>query len=198
MKYSYKVVTFLAFFLLITANLQAAASDWEADKAHSRFGFEARHIFSSVYGYFEEYTADVKFDPDKLDQSSMNFNIAVKSVQTFIGKRDNHLRSPDFFDVKKFPNITFVSTSFNKVSDERYDVAGMLTIKDVSEDIVLPFTLLGFADNPLDPKKQIAGFGARLTLDRLHYNVGNGKFFKMGIVGQDVQVIISLELLRDK
>ena len=71
-------------------------------------------------------------------------------------------------------------------------------IKDVTKEITVPFTFLGVKENPMDPKQMVAGYEGKLTLDRLAYNVGSGKYFEMGVVGRDVDVILTFEVLRDK
>jgi polyisoprenoid-binding protein YceI len=84
------------------------------------------------------------------------------------------------------------------VKDNQYTVDGTFTIKDVSKELSVPFIFFGKKDFPFDKKLEVAGFEARMTLDRLAYNVGSGKYVKMGVVGQEVDVLISMEVLRKK
>ena len=127
-----------------------------------------------------------------------DFMINVNSVDTKEGKRDTHLRSPDFFDAGKYPLITFKSSEVLHAGGNKYIVEGILTIKNVSKKQALEFVYHGQKDNPLKSGELVAGLDARLTLHRLEYNVGDGKFYKMGVVGKDVDILITLELLRDK
>jgi polyisoprenoid-binding protein YceI len=138
----------------------------------------------------------VYFDPGNLAKSKFDFVINVDSVDTKIGKRDTHLRSPDFFDASKFPVMTFKSSSVTSGGDNKYIVNGVLTIKDVSKKLALEFVYHGQKDNPIKPGEIVAGFDTRLVLDRLAYNVGDGKFYKLGVVGKDVTILFVLELLR--
>jgi polyisoprenoid-binding protein YceI len=191
-----KISIFLlvGLFLLPAGALQAA--QWSIDTAHSGIRFGVQHIYSTVYGSFEEYDGKILFDPDEPAKSSFNFTVQVKSVQTGIGKRDTHLRSPDFFDAKKFPKISFTSSSVTPAGEGKYEVAGTLTIKDVSKEVILPVIFHGIKDHPMKKGSRVAGFDFNLTIDRLDYQVGNGKFFKLGVVGKEVDIFVSLEALQ--
>ena len=192
-----KVLFFLLLFLLIWP-IQTFANQWELDMAHTNFYFEVKHTYAPVRGQFMDFTGDVYFDPDNLVKNKFDFVIKVDSVDTKIGKRDTHLRSPDFFDTGKYPLMTFKSSKISYGGVNKYLVDGTLTIKDVSREIILGFVYHGQKENPLKPGQTVAGLDARLTLDRFDYNVGDGKFYKMGVVGKDVDILVTLELLRDK
>ena len=127
-----------------------------------------------------------------------HFEIKVKSVDTGLGKRDKHLRSADFFDASKYPLMTFTSNSITRAEGNTYNVNGTLTIKDVSAELVLPLAFAGIRENPLAPDLEVAGFNGRLTLDRLAYNVGGGKYYQMGAVGKDVDILVTIEGLAEK
>jgi polyisoprenoid-binding protein YceI len=193
-KYSF-VILFL-FTLLRPAF--AASSEWKIDPAHTGIYFEIDHIYSATRGYFEEFDGKVVFDPDNLGASSFDFKIEVKSVNTGNSKRDGHLRSKDFFDVRKFPYMTFKSASIKRVEGNQYVVDGAMTIKDVSQNVSIPFTFFGMKANPFVKDSEVAGFEAKLNIDRLEYNVGNGKYYEMGTIGKDVDILISFEVLRKK
>ena len=192
-----KILIFLLFFLA-SVPFQAAAQQWNLDPVHTNFYFDVRHTYAAVRGQFGDFTGDVYFDPANPEKSRFAFVIRVDSVDTMVGKRDTHLRSPDFFDAARYPLMTFKSSSVRGVGDNKYIVAGTLTIKDVSRDLALEFVYHGQKENPLKPGEIVAGLDARLTIDRLEYHVGDGKFYKMGVVGKDVDILFTLELLRDK
>lgn len=196
-----KVIAFLLLagsLLSHTPLAVAAAPAWRIDPAHSSFNFDVRHIYATIRGFFADYGGTVRFDPADLEGSAMAFQVEVKSIQTRVSKRDNHLRSPDFFDAKQYPVITFASTSIIHMTGNQYEMAGRLTIKDKAQDVVLPLTYFGTKGHPLSPKELVAGFDTQITIDRLAYGVGTGKFFELGIVGREVKIVVSLELLRDK
>jgi len=191
-------IVYIFLFLLVWGPAQALGQQWSLDPAHSNFYFEVKHTYGAVRGQFTEFSGDVYFDPNNSEKSRFDFVIKVDSIDTKIGKRDTHLRTPDFFDGKKFPEMVFKSSRVTHVGGNKYIVDGKLTIKDVSKDLALEFTYLGQKDNPLKPGELVAGLDAWLTIDRLEYNVGDGKFYKMGVVGKDVDILITLELLREK
>lgn len=174
------------------------ARSWEIDKEHTNFYFSVDHIYAKVRGRFTDFTGTVFFDPDNLKNSKISFEIKVKSVDTGISKRDEHLLSGDFFDASKYPLMTFTSTSITKAEGDTYNVNGTLTIKGVSSDLILPLTYGGKKDNPMAPGMEVTGFNGHLTLDRLAYTVGDGKYYTMGVVGKDVDILVTIEALRKK
>jgi len=193
------VVLFVLLFVTGAAGqIYAMAPQWKLDPAHSGIYFMIQHIYSNTYGFFDDFKGETYFDPDNLGSSSFNFTVQVKSVNTNNRKRDGHLRSGDFFSVKEYPVMTFKSTRITHKKGNHYVVEGKMTVKDVTKSISVPFTFFGTTDNPFNPKESVAGFEARFTIDRLEYNVGNGKFFKMGVVGKEVDVTISTEMTRKK
>jgi polyisoprenoid-binding protein YceI len=94
--------------------------------------------------------------------------------------------------------MTFTSTAVEHVKDDQYLVKGKMTIKDVSKDMSVPFRFLGSKTLPFDKDKMVAGFEARMAVDRLAWNVGGGKYYEMGVIGKDVDVLITLEVIRAK
>jgi polyisoprenoid-binding protein YceI len=188
----------IVLFMAMGPYIYAAPPSWTIDPVHSGFYFGIQHIYATVNGFFEKYGGTIQFDPDNLKDSRVALEAKVKSINTNHGKRDGHLLSDEFFDAKKYPVMTFESTSIEHVEGNAYTVEGVLTIKDVSKKIKVPATFFGITDNPFNPKEEVAGFEARLTIDRLAYNVGNGKYYKMGVIGKDVDILISLEAIRKK
>ncbi len=192
------VLLALLLIPVLAAHAQAEAPAWDLDPAHSGFYFGITHIYSTVRGYFEDFSGTMIFSPDDPAGSRFDFDVDVKSINTGNTKRDGHLNSPDFFDSKTYPTMTFKSAAVKHVEGDQYLVQGDLTIKDVTRSVEVPFTFLGVTTNPFDDKTEVAGFEARMTIDRLAYNVGNGKFYEMGVVGKDVDILISLEAVRQK
>lgn len=176
----------------------AAAGQWTVDPAHSSITFRVKHIYSTVSGHFSDFKADIEFDPDNLDKSRFDFSVQVDSINTYIGKRDRHLRSDDFFHADEYPVMTFESGRIVHKQGDIYTVEGTMTVKDVSKDISVDFTFYGPKPNPMDKEKLVAGFETSFSIDRLEYNVGDGRFHSMGIVGNTVEVLISVEALEDQ
>jgi polyisoprenoid-binding protein YceI len=190
----------MALFLLvfIAQSAFAAVREWELDNAHSNVYFSVDHIFSKIQGHFNQFTARVSFDPANLKESRFVFEIKVDSIDTNNGKRDKHLLSADFFDAGKYPLITFESKTITDVGNRVYALAGKLNIKGKVYDLTLPVTLAGIKDHPAVQGKQVAGFNGKIPVDRLALGVGDEKYYKMGIVGKDVEIFVSLEALSAK
>jgi polyisoprenoid-binding protein YceI len=198
MKTLLKRIALILFVLLFYAQAHAAAPQWELDPAHSGIYFGVNHIYSTTRGYFEDFKGMVMFSPDDLAGSRFDFEVDVKSINTGNSKRDGHLNSADFFDSGKYPKMTFNSTAVKHVKGNQYVVEGKMTVKDVSKDVSVPFTFLGATTHPFDKKSEVAGFEAKMTIDRLAYHVGGGKYYKMGVVGKAVEVLITMEATRKK
>jgi polyisoprenoid-binding protein YceI len=187
------------FSMLLCSGLSfAEPQQWDIDRAHSNIYFDIKHIYSTVRGGFEDFSGQVFFDPENKETGRVAFEVKVNSINTSINKRDDHLRSGDFFDAGKFPLMSFKSTGIKRVSDDKYLLEGDLTVKDVTKKVTIPFAFLGMRENPLRTGSRVAGFEADFTIDRLEYHVGTGKFYEMGVVGKDVRVVVSLEVIKDK
>lgn len=197
-----KNIALLLFTLFLSLAIPgpsaAAAKNWEIDTAHSNFYFSIDHIYSKVRGHFNQYTGTIDFDPEKPGASRFVFRIQTESIDTNVAKRDKHLQSADFFDAAKFPEMTFESTKVEDLGQGRLDVHGKFTVKGVGYDLVLPLIFAGVKDHPAMKGKQVVGFNGSLTIDRLAYKVGDGKLYKLGVVGKDVEILVTIEALADK
>jgi polyisoprenoid-binding protein YceI len=187
------------FALLISANisLQAqSAGQWMVDKDHTSVNFDISHFFSTVNGSFQEFDGTFKFSPDDLKGSEFTFTIPVKSVYTNNEKRDNHLKSDDFFNASKYPNIKFESTGFEKKSGNNYVVNGKLTIKETTKNVSVPFEYKGKMDHPMMEGTKILGLKFQTEIDRSDYKVGVGNWASDMVVGDTAEVTINMELNR--
>jgi polyisoprenoid-binding protein YceI len=187
-----------ALLLFMGTNSMAAAPRWKIDPPHANIYFSIHHIYATIQGRFTDFDGLIEFDPANLKESRFDFKVRVDSIDTHEGKRDEHLQTSAFFDADKYPEMTFKSKSISHKTGDRYEVDGVLTIKDVSRDVKVPFTYLGSRQNPLNPKLIVAGFEAHMNIDRLAYHVGSGQFYKMGAVGKNVKVLISVEADREE
>jgi len=186
----------LSLFLLGPGQL--TAQEWKLDSVHSGILFEIKHIYAFTRGQFADFSGDVYFDPDRLEKSRFDFTVKVDSIDTRNGKRDNHLRSADFFNAGKYPVMRFMSSRVSHAGGNKYLLEGKMTVKDVTKDVKLEFIYHGQKENPFKKDQMVAGFESRMKIDRLDYHVGNGKFYKMGVVGKDVDILITLEVVRSK
>ena len=193
-----KICVLLLFSLFIVPAAYSASDSWELDKGHSNVYFSIDHIYAKVNGHFNDFSTDIVFNPEDLSKSSFTFTIKVDSIDTNIAKRDKHLLSTDFFDAGKHSMMTFTSTSVTAGDGGLYNVKGKLNVKGKDYDLTLPLVLAGIKDHPAVSGKEVAGFNGKIVVDRLAYGIGSGKFYKMGVVGKDVEVFVSLEVIRSK
>lgn len=197
MKISKKLQSLLLLTVFIFSSVALVRMDaiaWNIDKSHSSVNFEVRHFFSKVPGAFNEYEATVNFSPDNLAESNISVTIQVASVDTKNERRDGHLQSGDFFEVETYPSITFSSSKIEALGENNFVAHGTLTIKDVSRDFELPFTLLGVQDNPFRESMLVAGISSEFTLLRNDFGVGTGNWVSDAVVGNEVDVTLNLEL----
>ena len=197
MNLSRKLFSFFALAIFTVASVamvKMEATSWSVDKSHSSVNFEVRHFFAKVPGAFEDYTADVKFSPDNLEESSIDVSIQVASINTKNERRDGHLQSGDFFNASEYPAITFTSDRIESTGDNTFVAYGTLTIKDVSKDFELPFTLLGVQDNPFRENTLVAGISSEFQLLRNDFGVGTGDWVSDAVVGNEVDVTLNVEL----
>ncbi len=190
MKISSKFIALSALALGVVSAASAAVETYNIDPAHSSVGFSIRHVFSQVPGSFTQFTGTVTVDRENLEKSQVEAIIQVGSITTAVEKRDAHLKSPDFFDAVKFGTITFKSKAWKKTGDDTYDVTGDLTIKDVTKEVVLKVTSLGFG--PGMTGKPVSGWSATTTINRNDFGV-TGPAMLGKAVGHDVTITISVE-----
>lgn len=185
------------FALSAMAFTKFAATSWTIDKAHSALNFEVTHFFTPVNGQFNDYEATVNFDPENLKESMIDVQIMVNSIDTKNERRDGHLKTDDFFNAEEWPYITFKSTSIESTGENEFVAKGTLTIKDISKEIELPFTLLGVKENPMQENTLVAGIKASTKLSRTDFEVGTGNWASNAVVGDEVTVDLNLELNAD-
>lgn len=178
---------------VLAAGLPALAADtYSIDKAHSEVSFRIRHLLSKVPGRYNDFSGTIQFDAAKPASSSVEFTIKATSIDTGNDKRDDHLRSADFFDVAKFPEITFKSTAVKEVAKNRYQVTGAFTLHGVTKTIILPVEFLGEAKMGENVK---AGFSAETVISRKDYGIVWNSPLESGgtVLGEDVEIAINIE-----
>jgi polyisoprenoid-binding protein YceI len=170
-----------------------AADTYQFDKSHTTVGFQVRHVVTNVGGKFQDFVGTIKVDRARPESSSVEFTIQAASINTNEPKRDEHLKSADFFDVANQPTITFKSTSVKATGKDTYEVTGNLTLRGVTKQITLPVTFLGEGKDPWGNEKM--GFEIATTLNRKDYGINWNKALDQGgfLVGDEVKVQISVE-----
>ncbi len=199
----FSTIKSMVFAVAITAlsTLSVNAQDatmWKTDKPHTSVNFSVTHFFSSVPGKFTDYDGMIHFDPNNLKGSKADFSISINSVDTDDAKRDNHLKSKDFFDAETYPKMSFSSTKFEKKSNKEYLVHGKLTIKGVTKDVVLPMKITGEMEHPMMKGTIILGVEIETSIDRTEFGVGTGDWAATMVVGDEVLIHIPMELNRMK
>ncbi len=176
----------------------AAVDAYTVDKAHSDVGFQIRHFASKVRGHFNDYEGTVQADQSKPELSSVVFTIKTTSIDTGNADRDKHLRSADFFDAEKCPEITFKSSKIAPAGEDKYDVTGTLTMRCVSKEVTLPVNLLGIVKDPWGNER--ASFEVVLKLSRKDYGIKWNKALDAGgfMLSDDVDITINLETVKKK
>jgi polyisoprenoid-binding protein YceI len=180
-----------------TGSASAQMKDWKLDPAHSEADFSIKHMaISTVHGSFRGVSGVIHFDPTHVDQSRVEATIDVTTVDTGVAARDTHLKSPDFFDVAKFPTMTFKSTSVAK-SGSGYNVTGDLTMHGVTRQVVLSMEAPGKEE--VDGKGAVhRGFEATTTIDRKDFGLNWNGTLKSGdsALGDEVRIGLDVEAVQ--
>ena len=170
---------------------------WSIDVAHTNVAFSVRHmVVSKVRGRFSRYTGAVQLDEAALARSSVEVTIDAASIDTGVADRDAHLRSPDFFDVERFPELRFRSTGIETLSGDRLRVRGDLTIRDVTREVALDVELGGRTKDPWGNER--VGFSARTAIDRKDFGLTWNTVLEAGgvVVGDRVEIEVDVEAIR--
>lgn len=185
----------LAVAFLAGTAAAAAAKTFDIDPHHTSVTFRVRHLFTKVNGRFDKFDGKIEFDPAKPERVKVQGSIDVASINTNVDKRDEHLRSKDFFNAEKFPKITFVSTKTSDVDPKSKTgkLHGDLTIHGVTKPVVLDVAFLGEGTDPYGNRK--AGFSATTTINRKDFGLNWNETLETGgvLVGEEVEIEVSAE-----
>jgi polyisoprenoid-binding protein YceI len=175
----------------ISAGVPVAAQTYQVDPVHSSLVFRVKHMNTAyVYGMFTSMKGTVVVDEANPARSSINIEVDADSVNTNNQQRDNHLRSPDFFNTRQFPTITFKSTEIRRVNANTVQVRGDLTMRGVTRPITANVTLTGKGKNAQG--RDIIGFETTFTIRRSEFGIRYG----LPGLGDDVRVTLSIEAMR--
>jgi polyisoprenoid-binding protein YceI len=166
---------------------------WNIDPAHTDIGFAVKHLMiSTVRGRFAEVRGTIRLDGDDLTGASVEAEIATASIDTRQEQRDTHLRSADFFEVEKYPLITFRSRRVERMKGDRYRVTGDLTIRDVTREVVLEGTDEGRGKDPWGGDR--LALSATTTIDRRNFGLTWNQALETGGVLVSNEIRISLDV----
>ncbi|HVG24769.1 MAG TPA: YceI family protein [Thermoanaerobaculia bacterium] len=174
-----------------------ARETWTVDKVHSGTAFRIRHLMSNVTGRFKGFDAKLMVDRGDPARSTIEFNIQAATIDTSEAARDEHLRSPDFFEAAKYPTISFKSAVVTPKGPNRFDVTGDLTMHGVTRRVTLPVEFLGFGKDARGNER--AGFLIETTLDRKDYGITWNRVLDEGgvLLGDEVKVTIDLQMVKN-
>ena len=186
----------LIALLAVALTLSTQAQTWQIDNSHSSVKFSVTHlVISEVEGQFKTFSGTVTSAKEDFSDAKIDFTIDVNSINTDNEGRDKHLKSDDFFNAEKFPNMTFKGISLKKVSGKNYILEGDLTIRDVTKRVKLDVVYNGTVKDPWGNTK--AGFKVTGVVDRLIYGLKWNTLAEAGpVVGKDVTFVINLELAK--
>jgi len=171
----------------------SATGAYNFDKAHSSIGFRVKHFgLVDVPGYFRDFTGTINYDAKDMKKSSVNFTAKTTSVDTGVPPRDNHLRTADFFEVEKFPEMSFKSTKVEKKGKD-WLVTGDFTMKGVTKQISFPFTVVGVKKDAKGGMKM--GVTAETSINRRDFGVNYGSNLPDGtaVLSDNIAVVLQLE-----
>ncbi len=197
------MVTLLDIILLIIFSLtnikqkQMSQTKWALDASHSEIMFKVKHLMiSKVTGQFHKFDATVETEGTDIATAKINFTADVNSISTNNEQRDGHLKGNDFFDIENHPQITFVSSSMQKVDDENYKLHGTLTMRGVSKEEVLDVEFGGLVVDPWGNDR--VGFTITGKIDRRDYGVSFGMVSETGgiLLGYDVAINAQVEFVK--
>lgn len=177
--------------------LPIPGGDYKIDPAHSIIGFAIRHLeINWVEGRFKDFTGMIHYDDQDVTKSSVDFTAKVESIDTGVAPRDKHLRTADFFEVEKYPEMTFKSTRVERKGKDQYVLHGDLTLKGVTKPVALPFTITGAIKDGRGTTR--FGITAQTKINRRDFGITWGKPLENGglDVGNEVMIELHLEALK--
>lgn len=191
----FSIFAVLSMLLFMASNSHAASGTYTIDPAHSTLGFAIKHMqVGTTRGGFDDYAGTVAYDPEDLSAFKADVTIQVKSIDTKVEQRDNHLRSPDFFDAEKFPTITFQSSRLEK-RGEGTVIIGNLTMKGVTKEITFPVTISGPVKSPMGAT--VIGIQGETMINRQDFGISFSKTLDNGGLMVDDMVMLVVEVEAD-
>lgn len=174
-----------------------ATTKWGLDAAHSEINFKVKHMMiANVSGNFTKFNVNAETEGDDFSKAKINFTADAASINTNNEQRDGHLKSPDFFDAEKFPQLKFESNSITKKSDDEYVMNGNLTIKDVTKPVALNINFGGIGKDPYGNTK--AGFTVEGKINRKDFGLTWNAALETGgmLVGEDLKIHSEIQLAK--
>ena len=191
----------LALFVILAIFFQVSPA-WSAvytvDKDHSSVTFKIKHLFSNVQGHFKDFQGTIEYDPEKPASWDTEGTIQVASIDTGVEQRDKHLKGADFFDVEKFPTISFEAKKVIADSKEKARIEGVIVMHGVEKPVILNVEIHGVGQDPWGNTR--AGFTATTTLNRQDFGIVWNQALSTGgvLLGNEVLVTLEIEGILEK
>jgi polyisoprenoid-binding protein YceI len=180
-----KLIFILSLFIFPASVF--AQDSWVEDPAHSKLGFTVTHLgIADVPGYFEDYDVTIEAYEDDFSDAKVELTVQTASIDTRVQKRNNHLKSPDFFNVEKYPTMTFKSTGIKEVGDDKYELTGDLTLHGTTKPVTVTMIYRGTNQNEMTQGNLKAGIQITGTIDRTEFNLGGN--FPPPMISNEVQI----------
>jgi len=186
----------LSIVVFLSLSSRSLGDEWKVDKAHSKVYFIVKHlVISEVVGFFREFDITVTASKEEFNDMRVEAVLPVRSISTEVERRDAHLKSDDFFNAEKFPEIRFKSTKVEKVDENIYNIHGDLTIRDVTRPVVFRAVHNGTIKSAEGVR---AGWKATATINRFDYGLKWNRLTEAGglVVGDTVNIVVDLEITR--
>ncbi|MBI4548258.1 MAG: YceI family protein [Ignavibacteriae bacterium] len=196
MKRSIILITIIS---LCACQLLAQSIIWKVDKPHSQVNFSVTHLLiAEVTGRFTDFDANLTHTKDDFTDATIEARIKTQSIDTDIERRDNHLRSDDFLNAEKYPEMVFKSTSVEKTGKDTYAIKGYLTIRDSTKLVVLDAKFKGQTTDPWGNTRAV--FKATTTIDRFEFGTKWNAALETGglVVGRDVEITLLMQFIKQK
>ena len=195
-----RIIASISTIIALSLPALAAATTWNIDPDHTNIGFKVRHLMvSNVRGSFAKHSGVVDIDDKDITKSKVEVTIDTASINTNVQKRDEHLRSADFFDVAKYPTMTFVSRKVVKAGKDNLKVTGDLTLHGITREVVLDVE--GPTMESKDPWGNIRrGAVASAKINRKDFGLTWNKTLETGgvVVGDEVTINLEIEMIKAK
>lgn len=191
-----KKLLFIAIVLMGFTAIKNIDGTWKSDPPHSQLAFTVTHLgLIDVSGTFNDFEVTVKSEKPDFSDASFELSAKIASIDTRVDARNNHLKSPDFFDAQTYPTLTFKSTSLKKAGKEKFKLTGDLTMHGVTKQVIMDLFYKGTTENPMS-KKQTAGFQLTGIIKRTDFGVGNQ--FPSAMVSDEVRIKADGEFIQNE
>lgn len=187
----------LMLFMIAASATSFAQISWKSDPMHSRLGFKVIHLgVSDISGAFNKFDATVAYSKPDMSDAVITLNADVNSINTAVEMRDTHLKSADFFDAAKYPNLTFKSTSIKSAGKDKFQVTGDLSLHGVTKSVTMDLLFRGIGKNPAANNAEVAGIQVTGTIKRSDFGIGPK--FPAPMISDEVRIQADGEFAQSK